>query len=221
MTVECLLAMITQLCKEPVAGKRVVEVGSQDVNGSIRPFVEALQPKEYIGTDMAAGKGVDVVCDCGSLEEKFGAESFDLVISTSLLEHVRDWRSAVHNMKAVCRPGGTILVTTVSRGFQYHGYPYDFWRYAPDDLKEIFSDCEILALEPVNYHLVLIRARKPLQFSERSLDGYPLHSILANRRVADFRPEFMSSLRFKKLILGVKIQDRLSGAFRFIASRIS
>jgi SAM-dependent methyltransferase len=157
MTVDCLLVMVLQLLHEPVAGKRVLEVGSQDVNGSIRPFVKALGPGEYIGADIVAGMGVDVLCNSSELINRFGKESFDLVISTSLIEHVWDWKGAVHNIKGVCKPGGLILLTTCAFGFQYHGHPYDFWRYELEDLKEIFSDCQLIALEPVFKNLVLIK----------------------------------------------------------------
>ena len=48
---------------EDIAHKRVVEVGSYVVNGSVRPLITALSPAEYIGVDFCAGPGVDVVCN--------------------------------------------------------------------------------------------------------------------------------------------------------------
>jgi len=43
-------------------GKRILEVGSKYVNGSIRPFMDRfLKPREYIGTDIEPGKFVDVI----------------------------------------------------------------------------------------------------------------------------------------------------------------
>jgi len=44
-----------------VAGKRVIEAGSMDVNGSVRPYVESLGPDLYFATDMREGPGVDWV----------------------------------------------------------------------------------------------------------------------------------------------------------------
>jgi len=110
--------------------KRVLEVGSRFVNGSVRPLIERFcRPREYIGIDIEAGKYVDIVLPAERLVDHFGPESFDVVISTEVIEHVFDWRLVINNMKAVLRRGGYIYVTTRSKGFPYHAYPYDFWRY--------------------------------------------------------------------------------------------
>ena len=90
-------------------GKRILEVGSKYVNGSIRPFIERfLKPREYIGTDIEPGKFVDVVIPAERLLDYFGHESFDVVICTETLEHIMDWRSAINNMKGVLKRGGYI-----------------------------------------------------------------------------------------------------------------
>ena len=82
-------------------------------------------PANYVGIDITAGRGVDEVCDVADLVARFGASSFDLVISTEMLEHVYDWPRAVNKMKEVLRPEGVILFTTRSPGFPLHGYPDD------------------------------------------------------------------------------------------------
>lgn len=114
-----------QLSEDMIKGKTVLEVGSRDVNGSLRELVERYGPASYTGIDIEDGPGVDVVLDANDVLERFGPESFDAVISTELLEHARDWRAAVQNMKGVLKPGGTLLVTTRSKGFHVHGYPWD------------------------------------------------------------------------------------------------
>ena len=48
-------------CRE-FDGKRVLEVGSKFVNGSVRPLIEKFcSPRDYVGVDIEPGKYVDVV----------------------------------------------------------------------------------------------------------------------------------------------------------------
>jgi SAM-dependent methyltransferase len=134
-------------CRE-FNGKIVLEVGSKFVNGSVRPLIERFcNPKEYIGVDLEPGEYVDLVLPAEGLINCFGPESFDVVISTEVLEHVYDWRVVINNMKIVLKRGGYIYLTTRSYGFPYHAYPYDFWRYEAKDMIRIFSDFEIIRLE--------------------------------------------------------------------------
>jgi glyoxylate carboligase len=68
------------------AGKRVLEVGSKFVNGSVRPLIEKFcKPREYVGVDIEPGKYVDVILPAERLVEYFGLDSFDAVISTESL----------------------------------------------------------------------------------------------------------------------------------------
>ncbi|HTK28848.1 MAG TPA: methyltransferase domain-containing protein [Vicinamibacterales bacterium] len=174
------------LTPDDVAGRDVIEVGSRNVNGSLRGDLERWGPGRYLGVDMVAGPGVDEVCDIGDLEARYGAGRFDVVVSTEVLEHVRDWRGGISNLKRILKPGGVLLVTTRSNGFPYHGYPYDFWRYEADDIRTIFSDCSIEALEPDTVSPgIFVRARKPAAFTERPLDDIALYSIVTHRRCLD------------------------------------
>ncbi len=184
-TARCILFGVKTLARAEVAGKRVLEVGARDVNGSLRPFVESLDPAEYVGVDIERGPGVDRVCRIEDLVGTFGENAFDLVISTETLEHVRDWRAAVSNLKRVCREGGVMLLTTRSFGFVYHGYPHDFWRYEPDDIRAIFSDMEVIELERDAPRApgVFVKVRKPRTFRERDLLGLRLYSMVERRRI--------------------------------------
>ena len=166
-------------------GKRVLEVGSRFVNGSVRPLIERFcRPREYIGIDIEAGMYVDIVLPAERLVDHFGPESFDAVISTEVIEHVFDWRLVVNNMKAVLRRGGYTYVTTRSKGFPYHGYPYDFWRYEASDMIRIFKDFEIIKLE-TDWEApgVLLRARKPINWRPIDLNNIELYSIVLGKRV--------------------------------------
>ncbi len=176
------------LAPSDVMGKRVLEVGALDVNGSVRGDIVALGPAEYVGIDIRPGPGVDVICDAGDLVARFGENAFDIVISTELLEHARDWRRIVSNIKRVTKPDGLLIVSTRSYGVDFHRRPFDYWRYEKDDFTAIFSDVlvEDLKLDPTDPGL-LIKARKPVRFVERDLDDIALYSILRRRRQRDHR----------------------------------
>jgi len=181
----CILFGFRSISASEVAGKRVLEIGSADRNGSLRPIIESYHPREYVGIDVEPGPGVDRVAEAGQIARVFGEESFDLVVSTETLEHIRDWRGAVSNIKRVCRRGGVVLLTTRSIGFPYHAYPYDFWRYDPVDVQAIFSDMEIVMLERDSEITpgVFAKIRKPLNFRENDLSNYELYSIVSGKRV--------------------------------------
>ncbi len=180
---ECLCFVSRVLAPEEIRGRSVLEVGSKIVNGSVKSMVQAHDPRSYLGVDIDHGPGVDEVCHVENLVGRYGAGSFDLVLCTELLEHVRDWRSALSNLKAVLRSGGVLLITTRSKGFPYHGYPADYWRFEPHDLRALFSDFAIERLEvDPSSPGVFLKAVKPGRFHARALDDYRLYSIIRRRR---------------------------------------
>jgi len=169
---------------EEFSGKRILEVGSRYVNGSVRPFIERfLSPKEYVGVDIEPGKFVDLILPAEKLVDYLRPESFDVVIATELLEHVRDWRTVVSNMKSVLKRGGHMYITTRSKGFLYHGYPSDYWRFDPNDMRRIFMDFEIIDLEKDSTAPgVLAKVRKPEDYVLADLSDVSLYSIVLGRR---------------------------------------
>ena len=98
------------------ADSKVLEIGSLDINGSIRDFYTNC---DYVGIDIGEGKGVDVVCE----GQKYNApsNSFDQVISCEVMEHNPHWRQTLENMIRLCRPGGLVVMTCASTGRPEHG----------------------------------------------------------------------------------------------------
>lgn len=166
------------LKQSEISAKKVLEAGAVNVNGSLREFIQGYSPARYVGIDIVPGKGVDEICDVYDILTRFGPGSFDLVISTEMLEHVQDWRLAISNMKNVLSPGGAILITTRSIGFPYHPYPVDYWRFQPQDMNTIFADFIIESIEQDQEAPgVFIKAVKPQAFKEVDLTNYSVHPV--------------------------------------------
>lgn len=203
----CILFGANNIKDEEIRDRDVLEVGSLDCNGSFRSYIQKRNPQKYLGVDIMMGEGVDEICKVEDLLKKYGENSFDLIISTELLEHIKDWRKAISNMKKVCREDGIILITTRSPGFAYHAYPYDYWRYTKRDMKYIFSDFEILNLESeVKDPGVFIKAKKPKNFKEKDLSDYCLFSIVSGKKEKEILNKHKYNLIFFKIIIKERIK---------------
>jgi SAM-dependent methyltransferase len=183
---------VLEFCREyltsaDVHDKRVLEVGSLDVNGSPRDHVLGLGPTRYWGVDLEDGSGVDEVMSFMNPLPLIWLEKWDVVICTEMLEHAQDWRLAVSNLKRALCPYGTLLVTTRSKGFARHyEHPGDFWRFELGDMRAIFSDFDIITLiadpgGPGGGPGVFLKARRPHDFSEHDLSTFNVYSMDAER----------------------------------------
>ena len=96
---------------------KVLEVGSQDINGSIRQFFD--ESIEYIGIDLGAAPGVDFVMP-GELIE-LPSHWADITVSTECFEHCESWAEVLINMHRITKPGGMVIVTCAYTGRAAHG----------------------------------------------------------------------------------------------------
>jgi len=218
-TKACLDFVRANLQAAEVKGRSVIEVGSRDVNGSVGPVVRQFQPASYMGVDAIDGPGVDEICDASELVERFGPERFDVLISTEMLEHVRDWRTVVGQFKRVMKRDGILLITTRSQGFPYHEFPHDFWRYECSDIRTLFSDFKIEKLEKDQASPgVLFKARKPADFRENDMSGHELYSVIVNARVAIVTDSDLA--RFYRRRKRRRVLQTPERAFRRIRTRL-
>jgi SAM-dependent methyltransferase len=107
---------------------RVLEVGSLDVNGSLRKWKPA--DVEWIGVDIEPGKGVDVIVQPHE-RLPFPDDHFDLVVATSVFEHDTAFWKTMAEIARVANDGAYIYISAPSNG-PIHRYPLDVFRFYPD-----------------------------------------------------------------------------------------
>ena len=137
---------------EAFAGVRVLEIGSLDINGTVRDFFDATR---YVGVDVAPGAGVDVVAQGEDLD--YADDTFDVAVSAECFEHNPEWVATFQNMWRMSRT--YVIMTCASEGRPEHGtrrsspdsspltLDWDYYRNLTEedfrqafDLDEMFSD---------------------------------------------------------------------------------
>jgi SAM-dependent methyltransferase len=134
----------------------VLDVGSYDLNGCLRPIFDK---HTYIGCDLTEGSNVDVV-QAGPYALPNGP--WDVIVSASMFEHCPNPFLMVHEMYRVLKPGG-LTAHTVPWSLHYHGQAHfkDYFRMSPDALRMLFESFEIIEcrFDELDSYIV---ARKPL-----------------------------------------------------------
>jgi len=128
-------------------GARCIDIGSYNVNGSLRPMVEAAG-YEYIGVDIREGPGVDLVMpDPYHLPDQLGM--IPLIVTSSCFEHcVNPWR-LMDDVKSAMAPGALIIIQAPFN-WQYHPHPNDYYRFSHEGLAAL---CTEAGLEVVAAHM--------------------------------------------------------------------
>jgi len=106
----------------------IVDVGAQDVNGSLRSVAPA--NFKYVGVDFAEGKGVDVIID-DPYSLPFEADSIDVAVTSSCFEHSEFFWLTFLEILRILKPSGLLYLNAPSNGY-VHQYPVDCWRFYPD-----------------------------------------------------------------------------------------
>lgn len=115
----------------------VVEFGSMQVEaeqeGDLRPLFAG---RDFIGTDMRPGPGVDRVEDLRRLS--FADGEIGTAICFDTLEHCEDPPLACRELARVVADGGVCLISSVML-FGIHGYPNDYFRFTPEGFRSMLG----------------------------------------------------------------------------------
>jgi len=99
------------------SASNVLEIGSQNISGSVRKFFDASQA--YIGVDLGMAPGVDLVVPGELLQLATGWA--DISISTECFEHASGWKEILLNMIRITKEDGLVLITCAGFGRPTHG----------------------------------------------------------------------------------------------------
>ena len=114
---------------------RVLDVGSYNVNGCMRPLFDGTEA-EYVGLDIEAGPNVDVVMNEPYNWDNIPDSSFDFVISANAFEHIEYPWLTIKLIYSKLKQGGIACIhAPLSIG--EHRFPVDCYRYYPDGFRAL------------------------------------------------------------------------------------
>jgi len=74
--------------------------------------------------------------------------TYGVIISTAVLEHIADFQKALEEMKRVTKPGGKIILI-LPFAFPLHAIPGDYFRFSSYGIRHMFGDWEDVKIAPV------------------------------------------------------------------------
>lgn len=106
---------VTRVVRDHGPFEHVVEIGSRDINGSIRTLFDGAHT--YVGIDLYEGPSVDWAGDAAEFKPE---QAPDCVVCCEVLEHAPDWPGLIHVAAGWLAPGGCLIVTCAGPGRPEH-----------------------------------------------------------------------------------------------------
>lgn len=121
---------------------RILETGTKGWDGKPpvhrKELILRSNPEAtWFGTDMEAGKDVDIVADLHSISDCVPRCTFDGIFCASVLEHVRQPWIVAEELGKITRLDGLLFLST-HYVFPFHGYPTDYFRFSREAIAELF-----------------------------------------------------------------------------------
>lgn len=127
-------------------GQRVLDIGAQE-----SPFRMYFTKAEYRTQDVCQNKqrSVDYIGDINEGLPDIPESSFDSILCTQVLEHLKRPHVAFKEFNRILKPGGKVFLTT-HLCFEEHMIPYDYFRFTRYGLKSLGDDAglELVHIAP-------------------------------------------------------------------------
>lgn len=118
----------------------ILEIGSRDVNGSIKDVVMEYAPTaNYVGIDRQLGPSVDYCVNAAIPPDLWPPQvcnvEYGLVLYLEAMEHDPSWWQTLSHAHTVMSRDGVILVTTRYYDYPRHDDPEDYYRFSENGLR--------------------------------------------------------------------------------------
>jgi SAM-dependent methyltransferase len=132
-----ILASVSQFAADLPPGGRVLDAGAGNA-----PYAELFDHCHYVRADWgnsphAQASESDIIASLDALP--VNSASFDAVLCTEVLEHLRHPDAVLAELARVLVPGGRLCLT-VPFVWPLHEEPFDFFRYTPFALREMLRE---------------------------------------------------------------------------------
>ncbi len=118
---------------------KVLEIGARAIGSESHPRAAEFAPEcRYLGSDIHAGPGIDIVADSHFLSECVGRASVDGVFSVAVLEHLMAPWLVAAEINRVLKPGG-LTFHAAPQTWPMHEMPNDFFRMSDQALRVLFG----------------------------------------------------------------------------------
>lgn len=118
----------------------VLDVGA----GSFDRYSDLFSCEKYLRVDIDPKNKPDIVASAENIP--LGDRSVDSVVSTQVLEHVKEPEAAIYEFYRILKPGGYVLATVPQWG-ELHEQPNDYYRFTNFGIRYLFEKVGFRVIE--------------------------------------------------------------------------